>query len=177
MNGRRMKRVWLFGVGCMGLWSLGFSAVSTEIPYPSPKPGLTPTLFAPHLINDGMQTRDLTMSPDGREFYYTVVTGRFRLSCIVGCRMENGRWTEPELVAGLDNPSFQYLEPHISPDGQKFFFVSNLQAPGKEFAVKDKDIWVMERRGAHWGEPRNLGAPVNTAGGEFFPSTTLDGTV
>jgi hypothetical protein len=28
-----------------------------------------------------------------------------------------------------------------------------------------------------WGSPLNLGEPVNTDGGEFFPSLTLDGTL
>jgi len=35
----------------------------------------------------------------------------------------------------------------------------------------------MERSGTGWGEPRSLGAPINTPGGEFFPTTTRDGTL
>jgi len=36
---------------------------------------------------------------------------------------------------------------------------------------------VMDREGDGWGEPRNLGPPVNTEMGEYFPSLTLDGTL
>jgi hypothetical protein len=35
----------------------------------------------------------------------------------------------------------------------------------------------MDRVGGGWGEPYNLGPPVNTNGAEFFPSVTRDGTL
>ena len=140
-------------------------------------PGQVPQVFAPGLVGTGMHTRDFTITPDGREIYFCVILGQYKLSNIVGCRLENGRWSAPQVVPGLDQPGVHYIEPHISADGQKFFFASNRQAPGKVFSESDEDIWVMERQGAGWGEPRNLGAPINTPGGEFFPSTTADGTL
>jgi hypothetical protein len=140
-------------------------------------PGATPELFAPGIVNTGQYTRDFTLSPDGKELYFVVIVGQYELSYIVGCRFENGRWTGPEVVPGLDKPGIHYIEPHISPDGRRFFFASNMPGPGKEFAERDEDIWVMERSGTGWGEPRNLGAPINTPGGEFFPTTTRDGTL
>jgi len=147
-------------------------------PYLGQKPpGTAPELFAPGIVATGMHTRDMAMTPDGREIYFCVILGQYKLSSIVGCRLENGRWSPPRVVPGLDRPGVYYGEPHISPDGRRFFFASNLPAPGKEFSERDEDIWVMERSGDGWGEPRNLGAPVNTPGGEFFPTTTLDGTL
>ncbi|MCU0237127.1 MAG: glycoside hydrolase [Acidobacteria bacterium] len=140
-------------------------------------PGSVPQLFAPGIVATGMHTRDLAMTPDGREIYFCVILGQYKLSSIIGCRFENGRWSAPFVVPGLDEPGVHYIEPHISPDGRKFFFASNRPTPGKAFSERDEDIWVMERQGDGWGEPRNLGAPVNTPGGEFFPTTTLDGTL
>ena len=140
-------------------------------------PGAEPRIFAPGIVGTGMHTRDFTMTPDGREIYFCVILGQYKLSSIVGCRLENGRWSAPRVVPGLDQPGVHYIEPHISPDGKKFFFASDRPLPGKEFNERDEDIWVMDRVGEGWGEPRNLGAPVNTPGGEFFPSTTLDGTL
>lgn len=140
-------------------------------------PGPVPQVFAPGIVNSGLYTRDLAMTPDGREIYFCIILGQYKLSNIVFCRFENGRWSSPQLVPGLDQPGVHYIEPHISPDGQKFFFASNRPVPGKSFDERDEDIWVMERRGAGWGEPRNLGAPINTPGGEFFPTTTTDGTL
>jgi len=67
------------------------------------------------------------------------------------------------------------FEPAFSADGSKLFFLSN--RPDGDEALGDQDIWVVERNPDGWGEPRNLGAPVNTDGGEFFPSLTWDGTL
>lgn len=36
---------------------------------------------------------------------------------------------------------------------------------------------MAERKGDWWGEPVNIGAPINSDGGEFFPSVTSDGTL
>jgi len=33
-------------------------------------------------------------------------------------------------------------------------------------------IWVMHRTATGWGEPRNLGAPVNSEESEYFPTLT-----
>ena len=81
------------------------------------------------------------------------------------------------------NPDYLNLEPHISPDGQHFYFLSTRPPAGKELADDERgawanqDIWVMDRTGNGWGEPYNLGAPVNTDSAEFFPSVTTEGTM
>jgi hypothetical protein len=41
----------------------------------------------------------------------------------------------------------------------------------------NQDIWVMDRTEAGWGEPYNLGPPVNSDDEEYFPSVTRDGTI
>lgn len=43
-----------------------------------------------------------------------------------------------------------------------------LEEPG------DQDIWYVDRTDNGWGEPVNPGAPLNSDGGEFFPSVTRD---
>jgi hypothetical protein len=171
-NGLRFLLVLL----CLGVFPMagdeGFVPYLGQTP-----PGEVPVLFAPGIVNTGLYTRDFTLSPDGREFYFVVQIGQYKMSYIAGCRFVKGQWTRPEVVKGLDRPGIHYIEPHISPDGKQFFFASNLPGPGKTFAPRDEDIWVMDRLGDGWGEPRNLGAPINTTGGEFFPTTTRDGTL
>ena len=177
-----MIRVIGLMIACFSMIAPSWAATNPEsdgfVPYlGQTPPGEVPEIFAPGIVNTGLYTRDFTMSPDGRELYFVVNVGRFDMSYIIGCAFENGRWSEPEVIKGLDMPGIRYLEPHISPDGKKFFFVSNLPGPGKEFAERNHDIWVMERRGRNWGKPYNIGTPVNTPGGEFFPTTTRDGTL
>jgi len=134
-----------------------------------------PQLLAPGFINTGLSTRDVTMTPDGKELYFCVNTSGYRYACIMVTRFINEQWTQPEVVSFSGSPDFVDLEPALSPDGQKLFFYSTRPAtPGAE---NSQDIWFVKRNGDGWGEPENLGAPVNTTAPEFFPSVTNDGTL
>lgn len=136
-------------------------------------PDTTATVFAPGLISTAMYTRDLTMTPDGKEIYFCVSS--FGYNLIFVTRQKDGHWTEPVLASFIEDPKYIYYEPHITPDGKKLLFLSNMPAAGDEEA--SEDIWAVDRNGEGWGKAYNLGAPVNTDGAEFFPSTTLDGTL
>ncbi len=52
----------------------------------------------------------------------------------------------------------------LSHDGNKLYFVSDM--PG---GFGETDIYVSERRGDGWSEPKNLGEKVNTERKEMFP--------
>ena len=144
-------------------------------------PGAVPRVFAPGIVSTGLYERDVAMTPDGGEFYYGVVSGQHAV--IMETRLRDGRWTKPEVAPFSRNPRYLNLEPHISPDGQRFYFLSTRPpdgAPVPDSLVGqwvNQDIWVMDRVGDGWSEPYNLGAPVNSDAPEFFPSTTRDGTI
>ena len=148
-------------------------------PYLGQKPpGDEPELFAPGIINTGMYTRDIAISPDGNEIYYCVTLPGFNFATILYTKLENGIWTAPEVVPNLDDPHYFYFEPHISHDGKKLFFLSNQPDPqAGDQEGGDEDIWVMDRLEGTWGKPYNLGAPVNTDSAEFYPSLTRSGTL
>jgi hypothetical protein len=142
-----------------------------------PAPGEPAKIFAPGIISTGLQTRDLAMSPDGDEIYYCVILGSFEYSTIMVTRRDAaGRWSEPEVAPFAANPDWHDLEPHISPDGARFFFMSDRPESG-EGETGDSNLWVMERNGADWSAPRMMDAPVNTEADEYFPSSTRDGTL
>ena len=144
-------------------------------------PGTEPELFASGLVSTGMHTRDLAMSPGGDEIYFSIQSGP--LVTILGSRLVDGVWTEPEVADFSSDPTVGNIEPHISPDGSKFFFVSNRSADGSPVPEVDRgrweraDIWMLERAGDGWGPPVLLGPPVSTDASEYFPSTTADGTL
>ena len=139
-------------------------------------PGMQPELFAPGFVSTGLAERDAAMTPEGNEFYFTgVVGGNFTFSAILVTTQVGGEWTQPE-VAPFSG-QYMDLEPAISPDGQRFFFMSTRPRSGSEELLGDEDIWVMDRFGDGWGEPYNLGPPVNSDQPEFFPSVTNDGTI
>ncbi|MFC1563742.1 hypothetical protein ACFL6G_02345 [candidate division KSB1 bacterium] len=141
-------------------------------------PGADPELFAPGIIPTGMYTRDVAMTPDGDEFYFCIAVANYNYTAVMVSRNIDGQWTEPEVTPFSRDFQYMILEPAISPDGSKFYFLSNRPDINEgETTAADQDIWVMDRTGDGWSEPYNLGPPVNSDGAEFFPSLTNDGTM
>jgi hypothetical protein len=182
-----MKRAATFGA-CLCLLLVGCAPRSEEPepvaagfpelrgPYLGQEPpGLEPRLFAPGVVSTGLATRDVAMTPDGSELYFSVTAGASTV--IMVTRQVEGRWTEPQVAPFSGR--FLDIEPAISPDGQRFFFLSTRpqahQEPRAGWVYQD--IWVMDRQGDGWSEPANLGPPVNTEAPEYFPSVTADGSL
>jgi hypothetical protein len=144
-------------------------------------PGASAALFAPGIVSTGMNTRDLAMTPDGREIYYSVTVGP--CAVIMETKLRNGRWTPPEVAPFSANPNYMQMEPHIAPDGRRFYFLSNRPRDGSALPAEqvgtwvNQDIWVMDRVADGWGEPYHLGSPVDSEDEEYFPSVTRDGTM
>jgi Tol biopolymer transport system component len=139
-------------------------------------PGLTPRLFAPGIVSTGLSERDMAITPDGDEIYFSGVIGaNHNFSAILVVKRVEGWWSKPEVAPFSGH--YMDLEPAISPDGQRLFFLSNRPLPGSSEPLGSEDIWVMERTEEGWGEPANLGPPVNSSAPEFFPSVTRDGTL
>ncbi len=144
-------------------------------------PGIEAELFAPGIVSTGMYTRDVAMTPDGTEMFFGVSVGG--LTVIMQTKVEDGRWTRPEVAPFSANPDYMSLEPFVSPDGRKLYFLSNrprdggVMSPESIGAWVNQDIWVVDRTADGWSEPYNLGPPVNSADEEYFPSVTRDGTI
>jgi Tol biopolymer transport system component len=138
-------------------------------------PDTLPRLFAPGVVSTGMFTRDMAITPDGKEIYFCVAIGNYTYSTILWTREVEGGWTPPEIVPFSGGPGVLDFEPALSPDGTRLYFLST--RPNGDEPVGDQDIWYVDRSGTGWSQPVNLGAPVNTDGGEFFPSLTHDGTL
>ncbi|MCU0393685.1 MAG: hypothetical protein MUE81_21435 [Thermoflexibacter sp.] len=137
------------------------------------QPKESPTLFAPYELSTNFNERDFAISPDGKEIYYSFITSE-RSAAIMVRKYENNKWQLAKTASFSDN-SYN-IEPAFSPDGKKLFFASNRSLAGG--GTKDFDIWFVERKAdGTWGEPQNLGEPVNTPADEYYPSLTKDGTI
>lgn len=132
-------------------------------------------LFAPNTISTGMNERDFAISPDGNEIFFCREVGNFKYTTIFYTQKIDNIWSTPEVFEHCTNPSYKYIEPHISPDGKKLFFISTM--PVDSIIVGNEDIWVSVKTNDKWSKPQNLGFPVNTKSKEFFPSVTYDGTI
>jgi hypothetical protein len=137
-------------------------------------PADTALLFAPGVISDDTPNRDLTISPDGSEIYYRVSDTAYKFSYIAFVKFSNGEWSTSKRASFCSDDRYKYLEPIFSPDGNRLYFVSDMPIVNGD-EPKDEDIWYVSRSDNGWSSPVNLGAPVNTDGGEFFPSFTNDG--
>ncbi len=140
-----------------------------------PPPVESAEIFAPGIISTGVYTRDITMTPDGDELYFCIVLGNYNYTSILGTKLINGKWTEPQAVSFITEPEYMYIEPHLSASGNKFFFVSNKHT-GDPNSI-DSDIWIADRTDTGWGKPYNPGEPLNTGVKEYFPSVTENGTL
>lgn len=155
------------------------AAGSPRGPYLGQKaPGLKPELFAPGFVSTGIFERDVAMTPDGREFYFSA--GFRAITTIMVTRLVNGAWTVPEVASFATDPAYFYMEPCVSYDGRRIFFLTTRpragQAPKPGWG--NNSIWAADRNAdGTWGEPYDLGPPINGSDLTYFPSITRDGTL
>jgi Tol biopolymer transport system component len=164
-------------IGC-GLLSLSAAARKTDDaahPYASSRPMPEPVIFGEGLISTADDELNACFAPDGKTLFISKSVGN-RMGVIVVSKFEKGKWSRPE-VAEFSGRYSDY-DPFISPDGSHLFFISTRPVDSRESKPKkDYDIWEVEKTKTGWGEPKNLGAPINTDKDEFYPSVASDGTL
>jgi len=150
-----------------------------KLPYLGQKPpGITPELFAPDIIATGFNERDLTISPDGREIFYGILTSRH--ITIMHTRQIDGSWSEPAVAGFASDNRFFYLEPCFSHDGKTVYFLSTMPPPGKEPKPRwaYQNIWASDKLpDGSWGEIYNPDTVLNRFNSQFYPSLTRSGTI
>lgn len=118
--------------------------------------------------------RDLALRTDGEELYFSSQSLFGEVSAIMALKRCGENWGEVGLAPFSGD--YRDLEPFFSPDGLQLFFASNRPLEAGDPA-KDFDIWYVARSNldSPWGEPVNLGEPVNSGGNEFYPAVTAEG--
>ncbi len=141
------------------------------------KPDTTLKLFAPGTVSRGLYERDFTINPDGTEIFYSIMSRNY--SVIVTSKLVNNKWSQPEVAHFSGSTEYFDAEPHITPDGKHLMFLSTRAPEGME--QKEgwhyQNIWVCDKTNDGWSKPYNLGKPINTDSGEYFPSVTNSGTL
>lgn len=134
----------------------------------------------PESINSEAEEGTPVFSSDYNTMYFTRcnVSKRRALGCEIFSAKRNGdKWSNIESLALADD-SVIVAHPALSADDNTLYFVSNMEGSIKTPEGKpSKDIWMVTRTGGGWGEPVNLGSPVNTPGDEVFPYVHPDGTL
>jgi hypothetical protein len=139
-------------------------------------PGMTPEVFAPGILSNGIGVASIAFTPDGKEVYFARHTTRANdLGEIMVMKFEKDGWTAPELApfSGV----YRDWNLNLSPDGTKLFYTSRRPLRIEELPKKDNDIWFVEKTENGWCEPINPGYPVNTKKMDCYASVTNNGTL
>lgn len=112
-----------------------------------------------------------TLTADG-----SVVFGSTRDGGKGGCDLwrsqwRDGRFQPPVNLGAPLNTAAEEIEAFIARDESYIVFA----AKGRPDSLGQYDIYVSERRGGVWREPRNAGEPINSTGWDFSPRMTPDG--
>lgn len=142
-------------------------------PYSFDKPLGEPTIFAEGIVSTGEFDSHPAFTPDGKTLYFLRSTPTFDLWTILVSRFEKGKWRTQEIAPF--SGQYSDADPFITSDGSRFYFISNRPVMGK--SKPDLDIWVMEKTASGWSEPKNMGAPINSSGSEWFPTVAASGTI
>ncbi len=83
-----------------------------------------------------------------------------------------GGWAEPQNVGNVINTPYDEDSPYLHPDGKTLYFSSNGHSTMGGF-----DIFVshLNEETGEWGEPENLGFPINSAHDDIHFSVSADG--
>ncbi|WP_035756660.1 PD40 domain-containing protein [Hugenholtzia roseola] len=112
--------------------------------------------------------RDFCVSASQDEIFFTIESPSQSLSRLVCLQKKEDKWSEPTLLPF--SGKYQDLEPFLSYDEKRLYFSSN--RPTQDSLESNFDIWYVERKdkNAAWSAPINMGAPINSAGNEFYPT-------
>ncbi|HMG88945.1 MAG TPA: hypothetical protein VK589_02760, partial [Chryseolinea sp.] len=87
-------------------------------------PPESPVIFMENIVSTNLNERDMAISPDGREMFFTIQSNQHAISTIIRLnKLSNNKWSNPE-VASFSG-KYSDLEPAFSPDGEKLYFSSN----------------------------------------------------
>ncbi len=124
-------------------------------------------------LNSEAEEGACCLSPDGRKMYLTLCktdASYPRFATIATSSRSDASWSKPQELPLTRDTLSLYAHPAVSPDGQWLYFVSDM--PG---GVGGLDIWRVRIGESMIGGVENLGAPINTAGDEMFPTFRPNG--
>ncbi len=109
------------------------------------------------------------ISADGKKLYLTGCGWGRDSSCdLYVAEWVGNQWDRPQPLSKAVNTSSWESQPCVSADGKELYFVSRRNG--------NADIYCCQRNAdGTWGEPQNLGAPINTKGTEMAPFLHPDG--
>ncbi len=133
-------------------------------------------LWAPDVVSTAHSEVRITFSPDGQRMLWGAIGWGSAAGGTSGgwdiyeSERSDAGWSKPRVVSF--NSTANDFDPSFAPDGSGVYFFSN-----REGGLGKDDIYFApyDSRAGVYGAPRNLGAPVNSAGDEWAPVLSPDG--
>ncbi len=116
-------------------------------------------------VNAGSWDCNPSMASDGRTLFFSSNRKGGEGSKDIWCTslQDNGRWTKPENLGNKINTLGNESAPFIHPDNKTLYFASDGLV-----GLGELDIFMSRKQvNGEWGEPVNIGYPINTKGNEM----------
>jgi len=135
------------------------------------------TVNEPIIVGDGIISTPQdefggSLSPDGKTIYFDRSIPPHYLYTMWESHLVGSQWSSPQILTF--SGEYRDSDPVLSPDGNKLLFVSDRPVDGHD--RHHYEIWMCEREGDKWSEPKNLGPVVNTHS-QYFASTASNGNL
>lgn len=134
--------------------------------------------FDPHPLPKEVNVFPMQYFPvvtvDGKSIIYTRrngITMAYDEDLVIARKNSDGTWQAPESLSPNINSSFNEGTCTISADGRRLIFTSCLGRKG----YGSCDLFITEKEGDEWSEPRNLGNKVNGPEWDSQPALSPDG--
>ncbi|HCL46458.1 MAG TPA: hypothetical protein DHW55_04295 [Flavobacteriales bacterium] len=120
-----------------------------------------------------------SISSDGETLFFAAARtestrdkdGNLTMDIFTSARLDNGTWGPAEQLPAPVNSQAQDKSPFLHPDGRTLYFSSNRLPSGGGY-----DLWMSQRDATGtWGDPVNLGRPLNSSGDEHGLVVSTDG--
>jgi outer membrane protein OmpA-like peptidoglycan-associated protein/tetratricopeptide (TPR) repeat protein len=124
-------------------------------------------------INTDQWESQPSLSPDKRDLYFSSRRpgGYGGSDLYVVHLLPSGKWTQPENMGPSINTAGDESSPFIHADNQTLYFTSG-GLPG----YGEEDLFLVRKNGeGKWGQPENLGYPINTISHEGTLFIAADG--
>ncbi len=133
----------------------------------------TPVNMGPYVNTMNWESQP-SVSADGKSVYFASrrKNNKGKADIYVSTRDKDGTWSQAKALSGKINTTGDDQTPFIHPDGKTLYFKSN-GLPG----FGGYDVFISRKKAdGTWGEPKNLGAPINSKFDEGSFMVSLDGT-
>lgn len=153
------------GENFMDLW---MSKIDRNGNWGQPEPMAAP-------VNSADNEGTMAFDSRGKTMWFTrcPVEDKMNLGCEIYMTTLKGKsWGEPKRLELKDHDSTHVGHPAASADGKTLIFSSNMAG-----GFGGVDLWMTtyNRRADSWSLPVNMGAEINTAQNEMFPTLGPDG--